>query len=511
VATVSPEQPRSWSPGSGRWSTISRVGLLLLIAVAGSVVCALIAWVGINHLRTGLVVAMCIVMPIPWVIRRVQGRFDVFEPIHLVAVCVGIVFIWRPIWELQTHATPYPGYDQAAGFDAAMGIGLVGTLCTYVAYFSPVGGRLAGRFRPLPDTWDAQQSVRFVRRLLYVAAFLTALYIGQAGLHYVLGTYTGRTAGTQQLSNASSGYFYQGPYLTIPASFILLVAYRRRRTTELLIMLVALVVLTLAITVPAGDRTFVLELVLPLVAMWYLQRGRRPRVTSIAVFFVVFLMFVNIELAFRTTQLRAGRSLSGAITQTVEHPQTALSKFISGPDPSEFTALEIEAHAYSDGQLSHMPGTTLTSLFTGWIPHQFFAHNKKPFTPLQYVTWTLFPSTYGGGSFEPSMYGSMFVDDGWFTVIILSLIVGVGLRAVWEYYLRAPRSAGMQLLLAAALPMTVIMLRSDIDDIVYRSLFLLVPLVLCVVTCSRPSRRVRASLARQARFRLAAPRPGSQP
>ncbi|MBO0768212.1 MAG: oligosaccharide repeat unit polymerase [Solirubrobacterales bacterium] len=475
-----------------------RTAALALAAVAAGVGCAALAMLCLDHPRTGLLVAMCVIVPLPWAMRMVQRRWDVFEPIHLMAFAIGILFIWRPFWELHTNIQPYPGFDTRDGFNGAMMIGLVGTVFLYLGYFSKAGAAIVHRFPPLADHWDAERSVRFVRRMLVLAAFLTAMYAAQAGIHYVISTYTGRS-GQATLSSQSSGYFYQGPYLTIPAAFILLIAYTRRKTTATLVLLIAVVVVAVGITVPAGDRTFMLELAMPIAAMWYLRRNRRPRVISLAVLFIVFLIFINVSLVFRSTANRAGNSLPAAVAHAFTHPQDELAKFISGADPSEFSALEVEYVGYKNHQLGFKPGGTVSSLITGWIPHEFFAGGKKPLTPLQYVTWTLFPTTQGGGSYGPSMFGSMYIDYGWFTLALFAALVGIALRSLWEYFLMAPRTSGMQLAFAASMPLAIIMLRNDVDDIVYRSVFFVVPIILCIVSCSRPSRKDRKLMARQAR------------
>ncbi len=81
-------------------------------------------------------------------------------------------------------------------------------------------------------------------------------------------------------------------------------------------------------------------------------------------------------------------------------------------------------HEYQVGDLHYWPGSTITSLAAGLIPHSIL-HNK-PLTPLQHLTWTLFPQTTGGGSFQPPMYGAFYVDDGWLSLVLLSLARGYG-------------------------------------------------------------------------------------
>lgn len=468
-------------------ATFRRSYALAVIALAGAAGCGVLAWWSQHHLRVALIVAMALLAPAPFVIRAWQHRWDPFEPINLMAIGIIVIFVARPIAELKLHLEPYyPLYSSRPGFNGAMEIALLGTACLYLGYFWRAGVDLGRRFKPLPDQWDVRRSIRFTVWMLIIGAMLTLLFIAQVGLSAVLDIFTGRASNQAAVYRASSAYFQQGPYLAIPASFILLVAWSRRRSFLLGVMLAVTVLFTLLITVPNGDRTFILELSLPMITLWYLRRGRRPRVLSILAAFVVLVLFANVEVSLRNKATRHGQSAPAVILKALANPGSELEHFIAGADPSEFSVLAIEKHAYDIGALKRQPGSTARSIAIGWIPHQLLG--SKPLTPLQYVSWTLFPATAGFSSYGPSMFGSMYADYGWISVAVLSLFVGVALRAIWEYFRRRLDVGGMQLVFAGALPLVVILLRDDIDDIVYRSVFLAIPLLACVILCSRPSR-----------------------
>jgi hypothetical protein len=161
-----------------------------------------------------------------------------------------------------------------------------------------------------------------------------------------------------------------------------------------------------------------------------------------------------------------------------------------GADPSEFSVLEIEAHQYQVGGLHFWPGSTLASIATAWIPHQIL--HSKALSPLQHVTWTLFPATTAQGSFGPPVFGSMYADYGWVTLVIYSALIGVAVRALWEYFIRHRDSPGMQIFYAGAMPLVVIMFRDDIVTLLAISVFLALPLIVCIKLCSRPARLSRS-------------------
>jgi hypothetical protein len=87
------------------------------------------------------------------------------------------------------------------------------------------------------------------------------------------------------------------------------------------------------------------------------------------------------------------------------------------------------------------------------------------------------------------MYCDMFADWGWITLVLVSLCVGIGARTLWEFFLRHGHNEGVQILFAATLPLLVIMSRDSVPFIIARSVFLALPLLVCLVVCSRPRRR----------------------
>lgn len=461
------------------------VGLLAVCAAAG---CGAAAWWGVKHPKIGLIIAMAVVGSAPFLIRGLQRRWDPFEPINLVAVGMLFMFVARPILELNEHLQAYaPYFNPTPGFIPAMIVGIAGTATLYIAYFSGIGSRLASRMRSLPGDWDARRSVRYTIGLLILGTILVIPFVAFLGIHGFIQLYTGRSISNVSTLRSSNGYFELGPYLAIPGCLIALTAWRRQRSLAAGFVFVLCLAVSLALTVPRGDRTFELALILPLIVMFYLHRRRRPRVWAILVALVVFAIAANVSSELRTTTNRTdvGRTITTAIT----HPQKELVAFVRGADGSEFSVLEIEMHEYHLGVLHYWPGSTIVSLATGWIPHSFL--KNKPLSPLQHVTWTLFPQTYGGGSFQPPMYGSFYADSGWASMLLLCIVVGIALRTYWEYFLRHRDNLGVQLFYAASLPLVAALLRADLSLVFAAAVFLTLPIIFCIVRCSRPPLKLR--------------------
>lgn len=484
---------------AGNRSARSRVVAFVVLACA-AVACGASAWWGVSHPKYGLIVVMALVASLPFVIRGLQRRWDPFEPIHLVALGLLFMFVARPILELNEHLQAYaPTYNAAPGFNSAMVVGIVGTATLYAAYFSRLGTRIAGRVRSLPSDWDAPRSIRFTIGLLVIGALLTSMFVAQVGLHDYLQILSGRTVGNVATFRSSDGYFEAAAYVAIPGCLIALTAWRKQRSLASAIVGVFCLLVTLALTVQRGDRTFEIALFLPLIVIYYLHRNRRPRVWAIVAAFVVFTVAANVSVALRNTETRSQNSVGHTIVSAITNPGHELAAFVRGADGSEFSVLEIEMHEYQTGVLHFWPGSTLASLATGWIPHSIY--KAKPWSPLQHLTWTLFPATFGGGSFQPAMFGSFYVDSGWFSLVLLSALIGVTLRAYWEYLMKHRDNLGVQLFFASSLPLVGMLLRADLSLVFAGAVFLSIPLVLCIVRCSRPPLRLRAGRKRYATVR----------
>jgi hypothetical protein len=436
---------------------------------------------------------MGLVSAFPLVLRGLQGRWDPFEPIQIIAVSVFVLFVARPIAELEWHLDIYGPYLATPGFDAAMWVAIGGTVAVYLGYFSRLGGQLSIRIRPLPHQWDRARSVRFAVKVLIVGLFLTAGYVAAiGGLHNFISSFRGRsgTAGFVLLQQGNA-YFAQGPYLTIPVSFILLAAWGRRRTLGVGLLLFTTITLALLETVPTGDRTFLLQLVMPLAVMWYLRRGRRPRLLGLVAVVFVSLLVANVLVEVRNIQTRSQHPLIPTIVHAVTHPGAEIKKFLSGADPSELTVLEVEVHQLNGhGFMKFHPAATIESILVGPIPRRLIG--TKPQSGLEHVTYDLFPATKTArASFGPSWLGDLYDDYGWFTVVLFCVLIGAGTRVIWEYFLRNSGSAGMQMVFAASLPMFIVLVRNSLTDVIARSVFMTFPLIYCMIVCSRPARATR--------------------
>jgi hypothetical protein len=459
-------------------------GLILAGALAGAATFA--ASANPTPWLAGLLV---LVVPSPIYVRVLQRRFDPFEPIQIIAVAFCVLFVARPLAELAFGIEEVAGLHIRPGFDGAASICLVGTLSLYAGYASGLGSAVARRLPGLRGSWNTRRSVSFSIGLLLVAALLTAAFAATIGPGTLLRFYLGRTTTDYQAFLATTGYVALGPYLTIPVSFILLLAFMKRRTFGVGVLLLLTLAAALYVIVPRGDRTYILALFLPLIVLWFLRRDRRPSGVTILVALFVGILMLNVLLAVRRVELRPQLGVVNTVVDAVTSPGRQVKDFLTGIDLAEFSVLELEYLAINretDGLALH-PGATLKSLATGPFPRKLVG--DKPKSGLEYVTDYVFPVNERRASFGPSMFGDLFADSGWVSLIGFAFLIGVAVRVLWDYLLRHPDNEGMQLFFAALLPLLIIMARDSFTFAVARAVFLAFPLLVCLLVCSRPPRR----------------------
>jgi hypothetical protein len=366
-------------------------------------------------------------------------------------------------------------------------ISSVGMLSVYIGYSLTVGRKIARRTPRVPDAWDPQRSVRFGIYVLIACGLLTAAFAATVGPSALFHFYLGRSSGGYQTFAATgTGYVSLGPYLTIPAAIIFAYAFLRLRTFKTFLLFALSAGVAIFITFPRGDRTYIIAMILPLLVLPSLHKRTRPSGPPVVIALFVAILAMNIFLATRNVSAR--EPLLPTIGNAFTHPGAQLKQFATGTDLAEFSVLELEHEAYSTkvDPLTFHPGQTLLCLSAYWLPRKLVKH--KPPAAAQWVINRLFPSNLKS-SFNPALFGDFWADDGWFTVVLYDIIVGIVLRWIWEYFKRHEGSEGMQIVFASVLPVIVIAVRNSVVDAFARDLFLSGPLLLCLITCSRPRMR----------------------
>jgi hypothetical protein len=173
--------------------------------------------------------------------------------------------------------------------------------------------------------------------------------------------------------------------------------------------------------------------------------------------------------------------VEATITDSLAHPTRELSEFVMGVDIAEFTVMELQYRATADGDLPYYPWSTALSVLAGPLPGKIIG--EKPDPGAVHATNYLFPVNQRKAIFTNSLFGDLYADWGLPTVFFYTFIFGIAVRFLWEYFLRNRQSEGMQIIVAASLPLFVILMRDNFSLTLGRALFLIFPLVLCLMLC----------------------------
>lgn len=419
----------------------------------------------------------------PLIVRGLQHRFDPFEPLTVFCAGAFAIFVLRPLWMWAEQDWVFDIYDLRDGLTGASTIVCVGMAGVLLGYCTHAGKRLAAQVPMLSDSWHAPR-VAFACLAIAVGALLMfSLFIGSSGgfgalISYFAGRESSVTASlTQTLSgdSSSSGYFYLAPYALVPITLVLLEVWRRKRapiygTAGLLSLLTVL-----TLTVPRGDRTFILAVLFPLAAIPFLRRDTRPRVVSILLIVLLGIIAASALLSFRTIETR-NQSLPETVASNVSRPLDTVSDFMLSVDMGMFSVLAAE-YDVVPRKLGFKPAQVLTS--TALLPVPGPLWQAKPDSPDAYVYAELFPKNAAKSTagLSPSLFGTFYADSGYAGVFVYALLVGLALRTLFEWRNRDPGNPSMNVTYAALLPMIIILLRGNPSSTIGLSLFLVAPLL----------------------------------
>ncbi len=427
--------------------------------------------------RPGLLLLLVLVVPVPLVVRARQGKLDFLEPIALFVIGFLAIYVARPLAQVGYNQTDIgPGLYTFPGLNQALLIALVGVIAVYVGYALPAGRRVVARARALPGDWDSETAAFVSLGIILFGLLLWSVFLAQAGGLSELQAYIhGRSASDPGAFQNSSGYFYLGPFVAIPAALILLETNAKRRSLLLVLAGILAVAFVLLITVPRGDRTFILVLVLPLIAQRALRTGRRPRVATVVVAAVVGIFVVTVLVQYRRVETRQG-SLPQAFGHAAVHPAEELKAFLLGSDTEMFPLMTVLV----DQVHGHVPFTTVTSLLASPIPGSLWP--GKPRDPDTVFYRTEFPTeaaiTNSGNAL--SVVGSYWYDGGYIGLVVYGVLTGILFRALWEYRLRFPQNRGVRLFYAACLPYVIVLIRGNPTESFGPALFTVAPILACL-------------------------------
>ncbi len=449
--------------------TKSIFGIILLTVILSALTALILLTAGISF--SALLLESCLLLLVlPLMMRK---RLDIFEPLVVANIALGVMFIGRPLAILMTGETLHLGYDVLATFDEALLVALVGILFFQLGYFSPLGKSWSRRL-PEPPVFRLRQVAVYGWIFLILGGLMYGTFLIQTdGVATLLSILSGRQETHNELYLSSTGYFYNGLLMWGAAAlifFAMTVSYgvRRYRTWFLLSFLPLLVMYG-----STGARSHLLPIVLSIPIYWYLWKGRRPSGKSILVALLIGISALGWLREMRSTWQES--DALDALMVALAAPITETGAILSGPDNEMFDSLANELLVVPE-ILPFQYGSTVTDIFVRAIPRPLWPN--KPLEANDAIVDTLWPEHYAVSRAAPafSIMGPFYADSGLFTVALGMFLVGAVLSMSWQWLLRHRAHTVAQLIYSMGLPFVVILMRGTIPDTLSRMLFLVVPL-----------------------------------
>lgn len=421
-------------------------------------------------------IVLCLLTPLTW--KRLSRRLDIFEPLVIADIALGVMFVGRPLADLITGHTDHIGYSVLPTFNETLAIALIGILSFQLGYLSPLKTAWVQRFRP-PLFHPNRATVAAWLYLLFGGLLFSLFLAGQGGFGVLLYLLAGRQESNNFVFLASTGYLYNGILMLGAASliFFALATVAHRRLCWIWFSITGACLLTYYGA--RGGRSDLLPLVMAIPTFWYLSKHSRPHART-----VVLAALVGISLIGWMRQIRTAGQRGEVITElsnSLSAPWAQAGKLISGDDNDMFDSLANELQIVPE-TLPFQHGATVTDIIIRAIPRMLWP--SKPLDSNDVVVSNLWPQHYALSRASPafSLIGAFYADSGVITVSIGMFIIGMLFRIVWRWFRRNKSSTVAQLIYSMVLPFTVILMRGTIPDTLSRMLFYFVPVVMLMVT-----------------------------
>jgi hypothetical protein len=446
------------------------------VCVIGLILLLVIYVAGFKY-HTVLLTLMTLALIIPMGLRHISGRLDLFEPIILANIALGIMFLGRPLTDLLTGNMFHLGYNVAATFNEALLVALLGITCFQLGYFSPFG-YIGARALPSPPVLRPRSASVAAWVYFIIGGLLFLVFLkqsGSLGLLFVL--MEGRQPSNNELFLGSTGYFYNG-ILMWGASALIFFAIAIVSKKRINWLWFALLTTCLLIFYGArGSRSMMLPFILAIPLFWYLWRARRPRLRTLLLAGLVGLLLIGWLREVRT--VGNNRDFVGSFEQVLTSPVTTILNIVGGADNDMFDSLA-NALLVVPEQVPFQHGATITDLLIRGVPRPLWPH--KPLESNDAMVNALWPEHYAKSRASPafSIIGPFYADSGLFTVALGMFLIGFILSMFWRWFQRHHSKPVAQLIYAMGLPFVIILMRGTIPGTLTRMLFLFVPLILLI-------------------------------
>lgn len=451
-----------------------------LLVTAGSLLffgllSSLILWVAGFSLRGLLLFAMAASLLVPMTMRAIRGRLDLFEPVVLANIALGIIFVGRPLHQLIIGETIHHGYDILPTFDEALLIALIGISFFQLGYFYRPGATAWARRLPKPPPLRPQRAAIAGWLYLMMGGLLFGIFLAQhGGLRLLMILLEGRQQSNNDLFLGSTGYFYNGLLLWGASALIFFaIAVVTRRRLYWLLFLAP----TLCLVVfygARGTRSALLPLILAVPVFWYLWNDRRPSARSLLLAALLGVAAMGALREFRTAG--ENRDFAATLLAALRSPISEALDILGGADAEMFDALANELFVIPE-RVPFQHGATITDVLIRAVPRPLWP--DKPLESNDAIVNALWSDHYAKSRASPafSVIGPFYADSGLFTVALGMFGIGWVLAVSWRWLQLHRTKPVAHMIYAMGLPFVVILMRGTIPDTLSRMLFLFVPLV----------------------------------
>ncbi|WP_189100804.1 O-antigen polymerase [Deinococcus knuensis] len=448
-----------------------------LFAAFAAILLAVAPFFVFYEIRISIMVSLIgafIILPI---LIRIQSReTDIFEPIYLSNIYFFMMFYARPFVDEINDISIYLDQDVTQHYFDALLLVACGIFFYNFSYI------LFTKFKFKAISTPQLTDKKYIRMgdlcsLLGIVLFMGFLYqIG--GVNALATLLSGRAAGNDDLFIQSSGYFYFGLLLLIPAASMYFIIYlsnsKFRRSALIRFLIVSFIFLGYYSL--RGTRSNMLPFIISLFALyftWLQQRIKKRYI--IVIIYLVFALFGFLRDA-RVAESDS-RNLDGLISSFI-NPIGEIADLIDSPDNDMIDGISI-AIGYINELKIFEPGVILKDIAIRTVPRKLYP--DKGIEMNDRLVQEIWPIHAQNSRAAPafSIFLAMFMDSGYYSLIFLSCLTGSSLYLLWYKFGRS-RSIGAIMFYCLCLGMLPVLLRGTFQDTLGRSVFIVLPSIVLI-------------------------------
>lgn len=424
-----------------------------------------------------LCLTIAAILVLPLVYRVLTRTFDPFDPLLVFTLGWMVVWVVHPLAMIESdHLSveySFTTISLADTMQRALWLGLLATVCFIGGYASPIG-RLLGdrRVRHVAVARDTITLGAIVIGL--IGALMFAIFVASAGgIDELLAGRSATLAGNIRNVN---GFFFLAPTLMSSAALILLGLGRLRGDWLVLLVGSGFALLLVVRALATGSRGTLLPLVVGIVVLRYVIRGRRPSLVGSLSIVAIGLMLVTVVGATRSQTLRQRESVATTAWRVATSPNHWFDTLAHNEDSS--------AAADFAAALTVMPSrlpweygsATFGDIVQRPVPRSLWP--AKPIPPRERIIREMLPREYSKFLAAPEFtpIGIFYLDLGGWGVALGMLSYGIAARAVYEWFKRNRDLLYAQLIFALFVPFIVSAIRDPLADSVSVAVVLFGPI-----------------------------------